>query len=202
MVATAASPLAGQTAGGPSSIVEIEIDNATSDNATNINLFFRPIARKLRGRWSIQRVADKNAMALISQWPDPIPGQRLALDLQRGTVAIIEPLHDADQVANRRRIAATGRELAPAREELGAADTDVVTIAYWMRLAVESGVARVVAGELPDIATLGGKPTKSFFSTPKQDSADKLSLAIENLARVADQQTQILAALVDRLGSK
>lgn len=171
------------------SIVEIEIDDPT-----NANLYFRPLKRKLRGRFDLHRVKDSTAMKSAAKWPDPIPGQRLSLDFEARTAVIRDPLHDPDQAANRRRIEQEGVALPPAAQVI--ANVDVATYRHWMQRAVESGVARVVAGEF---RTVDGKPQTVFFSTPRADPTADLAVAINRMADAQEQQTKVLAALVERL---
>jgi hypothetical protein len=169
-------------------IVEIEIDDPT-----NANLYFRPLMRTLRGRFDLHRVRDDNAMKMATKWPDPIPGHRIALDFDKREAAIIEPLHGPDQAANRRRIASEKLELPLEREVI--TNVDVPTFVHWMRLAVESNVARVVSGEF---RAVDGKPKLSFFSDPPVDTNADLAVSLDRLATAMAQQTQLIARLIER----
>lgn len=179
--------------------VEIEVDGTETVNGkqepTNVNLYFRPLKRTLRGRFDLHRVKQTKALQNSRQWPDPIPGQRLALDLDTREAFVVEPLHDPEQSANKRRVTSARFDLPPAREPLG--KVDLATFIYWMRRAIESGVARVVLGELP--AEVDGTPQTSFFSTPRPDANANLAAAIDRMATASEQQTKVLTALVEKL---
>ena len=67
-------------------IVEIEIDGPRNESCV-----FRPLQRRIRGRFDLRRVAEPKAMLLHPQHPDPIPGQRLRLNIAAGTAVRFEP---------------------------------------------------------------------------------------------------------------
>ncbi|MGE3180937.1 MAG: hypothetical protein AB7N71_04850 [Phycisphaerae bacterium] len=104
------------------------------------------------------------------KWPRPIPGVRVVVDPVNRTAAIIEPLHDTEHAATRDRIAAMGLSLPPQREDFS--DIDINTWMYWLRRAVESGVASIIKGTFPDIDDAAAQ--KSFITAAVKDKRDSL----------------------------
>ena len=165
-----------------SETIKIEIDGPQ-----NQALYFRPIQRRIRGRFDVLRINEPNAAKLRRAWPEPIPGQRLELNLETGEAAIVEPLHFPEFAAIKEKIEATGQKIAPEREELQG--VDVPTFCYFMREAATSGVARIVSGVFPETI---GTPRRRFHSSVQPEPIDKLTAAIE---RQCDQQSEILKLL-------
>jgi hypothetical protein len=160
-----------------SQIVEIEIDNPR-----NGCLQFQPLGRSLRGKYHPMRDAEPNAKLLITDYPDGVPGQRLGLDQEAGTAYIADGLHDDTPSAGqvRDKLKAKGFSLPPAREDLSLSPGDVPTWQYWMRRAVEAGLAKVVKGKLPD--TIKGKVRKSFIT--QERGPDPRDRQIERLTAI------------------
>lgn len=167
-------------------VVEIEIDGARNEAH-----FFRPLMRRLRGRFDLNRVAEPQARMKSVECPDPIPGLRIGLDFVTATGYVSDPLTEPEQAANRARITQRGLSLGSAREDFP--EVDCPTWAFWLRRAVESGAARVVRGELPE--ELGGAPVTSCVTARRPNSADRLAEAIEN-------NTRVLAAVLEKLAGK
>lgn len=159
-------------------VVEVEVD-APSNN----NLLFLPLGRKVRGRFDWRRVKNPLAVMKAAAWPGDqvIPGQRIGVDLESGRAWIAEPLQDSANQAVADKIKAEGWKIAPALEEFPAAD--LPTWIYWIKRAVEGGLARLIRGTLPD--KIDGEPKRAFFSNPKKlDPRDKLISTL--VALVAD----------------
>ena len=167
-------------------LIEVEIDGPQ-----NQALYFRPLQRRVRGRFDLHRVKEPNAGKLLGTWPDPIPGQRLALNVDTGEAAIVEPLYEPQYAAIRERIEAQGRKLGPERESF---KVDVPTWAYWLQSAVSSGVARVTAGTLPE--SIEGMPRLRFHSAEQPDPIDRLTTAIERQCELQAETLKLLAKLV------
>lgn len=163
--------------------VEIEIDGPCNEN-----LHFRPLQRAVRGRFDLNRVGEPMARMKSVEWPRPIPSQRLGIDAD-GSGYILEPLHDAENAAMRERIEKQGMKLAPACETFD--DVHLPTWLFWIKRAVESGVARVVAGTLPQ--RIDGTPKRNFIvDRPAQSTGDRLAAAIE-------RQNELFERLLERL---
>lgn len=167
--------------------VEIEIDGQHNEC-----LQFRPLQRSIRGRFDMNRVGEPNAKTKgATEWPVPIPSQRLGVNPD-GTGYVLEPLHDAECEALLERIKSKGMSVEPAVQEFEG--IDVPTWLFWLKRAVESGLAKVVKGKLPD--TIDGTPRKDFINAPPQPSnTDKLTAALE-------AQTAAFNKLIEALSNK
>ncbi len=167
--------------------VEIEIDGSR-----NNCLCFRPLpGRTVRGRFDLNRVAEPMARLKTAEFPEPIPGQRLGIQPD-GTAYLAEPLHDAQHGPLRERIEKMGLKLEPAVTTFEG--VHLPSWLYWMARAVQSGVARVVSGQLPDKP--GGEPRRNFImATPERSPIDKLTQALE-------RQSALFERLLERLGEK
>lgn len=170
-------------------LLEIEIDNPQ-----NLQLYYAPIQRRIRGGWDFMRVPEPLAKQEINKWPKAIPGQRLQLDTATGEAAIIEPLYEPEHAATRRAIEQTGKGgkggklIPPERESLGI--VDVATHLFWIKAAVTNGLARVVRGVLPE--KIDGEPQRSFLSHRQPAANDRLAAALESITAV---NREILAQL-------
>lgn len=165
--------------------IEIEIDGSHNEN-----LRFRPLQRSIRGRFDLNRVAEPMARLKSAELPLPIPGQRLGIDPD-GTGFIAEPLHDDAHAPIRERAAKAGMTLEPAVQEFPG--IDLATWYFWLAKAVESGIAKVVKGKLPE--KIDGEPKRNFlFADPKPSPVDKLTAAIE-------RQSVLFEKLLAKLGN-
>lgn len=147
------------------------------------SLLFRPLMERVRGRFDCRSLP--NPGDLIRQWPEPIPGQRIRLDVANRVGAILEPLHGPDHAATRDKITAKGWKLPEA--EVRHEGVDVPTWLFFMRGAVDCGLAEVVEGELPD--TIEGTPQTEFITKRQPDPIDRLVAAME-------KQNELLAQIV------
>src|SRR5882757_5453439 len=109
-------------------LLEVEFDTAN-----NANVFFQPLQRTLRGRFDVRRM--KDAGRLFSEWPQPIPGQRLSVNFDSGECEIIEPLWEAPYTATRERIEQRGMKLAPGKESVQA---HPATLHFWLRELIDA----------------------------------------------------------------
>ena len=162
--------------------VAIEIDGPQ-----NQNVYFRPLLRKVRGGFDLHRCKEPNAGKLHSTWPEPIPGQRLELDLATGKGAIVDPLYEEKFAALREKIENRGQKLGPERENF---PTDVSTWVYWMQELVTGGKAKLVEGDFPKLTDT---PQTRFHSTEHPDPIDRLAAAME-------KQNELLTKLVESKG--
>lgn len=152
-----------------STMLEIEIDGAHNES-----LYFRPLQRKVRGRFDMLRVSEPQAKVAASQWPMPIPSQRIGITSE-GVGYVTEPLHDAEFSAVRDKIEAQGMKLEEARQEFDNAHQ--ATWLFWAREAVRSGLAKVTQGKLPK--TIDGTPRMDFVCDRQPTTEDRLVLALE-----------------------
>ena len=164
--------------------IEIEIDGDRNES-----LRFRPLQRSIRGRFDLNRIAEPQARLRAAELPLPIPGQRLGID-PSGTGYLIEPLHDEDHATIREKIEKKGMKLEPELTEFP--NIDLPTWLYWLKRAVESGIAKITKGKLPD--KIDGKPRKNFvMAEPEPSVTDKLTAALE-------KQSVLFEKLLAKLG--
>lgn len=97
------------------------------------------------------------------EWPTPIPGTRLGVDVAAGTAYIKEPLHELNELTNRTKILRK-HTLPPPREDLP--NVDVPTFLFWLRAAVKAGCARLISGKLPE-GKIHGARTRFVTQDPK-----------------------------------
>ena len=164
--------------------VEVEIGGPLNEC-----LSFRPLpGRLVRGRYDLNRVAEPLAKLKSAEWPVPVPGQRIGVDAE-GIGYLAEPLHSPEHKPLREKIERAGMRLEP--ELTTFEGVDVVSWLYWLKRAVEGGIARVVKGALPD--KIDGKPRKNFImAEPEPSAVDKLTAAIE-------KQSQLFERLLEKL---
>lgn len=166
--------------------LEIEIDGACNEH-----FHFRPLGRSIRGRFDLVRESEPLAMMSRGQWPMPIPSQRVGID-ENCIGYVSEPLHDPEHSATRDKIQSKGMQLPPARETFAA--IDVTTWLYWLKRAVESGLAKITKGKLPD--KIEGEPQKSFITTrPPVKKEERLAAALE-------EQNKLMAQILTKLTAK
>ncbi len=146
------------------------------------NYFFPPLDRRLRGRFDAQQLAkhDRDAGALIADWPEAVAGQQLEIDNDTGEAAIVEPLHDFPSIAA--RLHKSGLQLAPRRESV---TCDLPTLLYYTRDAVKSGAARIVRGALPEFDE--SKARLHLFVEPPLNQTAELAKAFNRLADVMEK---------------
>jgi len=144
-------------------VIEIVVDGPHNES-----LRFPPAGdRRIRGRLRFARVPSVKAMALQPEYGDSIPGQIIGYDGENGYIK--EPLQEELHRCVREKLAdRLNCRFADAREDFPLADGDAkATWLFWMERAVESGHARLVAGQFPK--ELPGTPRKSFFRHQPND---------------------------------
>lgn len=167
-----------------SSLLEVEVDSSK-----NHDLFFGPLNRRIRGGYDVKRAAqhDKDAVSLMTLWPEPIPGQRLALNAETKQAHLIEPLHEDRYTAIREKI--VDRKVARLEpHETTYANVDVATWLHHIKCAVEAGVAKVISGELPEV--IEGNPRKWFRGEERKGESACLAEAIEKQTAAAERQAE------------
>lgn len=167
-------------------------------DAENRNPFFPPLTKAMRGRFDPQLAArrDKDAGALMSEIPEPIPGQQLSIDPDTGEVALVEPLHDPRFAAIAERVKSRGCGLFPAREKVA---VDLPTAVYWARVALDAKQARIVAGTVPKVE---GKPQLDFIVAPRESSESKLTAALLDLAAAQRETGEMIAKALIAIGGR
>jgi hypothetical protein len=166
-------------------IVEVEVDGGEY----NRDLFFPPLSRRLRGKMVVARAVkrDKEASSLVSTWPQDVPGMRLGVDANTGEGYLVEPLHSDEYTITREVITTRKLKLEPAEKRFPA---DKPTWLFWIKRAVESGVAKVTAGAVPD--EIEGEPKTAFVVFHQKSATDKLTEAI-------NKQTEMFGKLLTEL---
>lgn len=167
--------------------VELEID--TPENS---NLHFRPLCRSVRGRFDFARVAEPMARVKAIDWP-VIPSQRIGITVD-GAGYLIETLHAPENAAIKEKIERMGMRLEPAMQEFEGIDQP--SWLWWLRQAVQAGVARVVSGKLPEV--IHGAIRKNFIlAEPPMSPSERMSAALENQTTAFNNLTSAILKLVE-----
>ncbi|MGO8753550.1 MAG: hypothetical protein ACLQNE_47045 [Thermoguttaceae bacterium] len=157
--------------------ITVEVDAGKS----NANLFFQPLGKPIRGRFGFIRTQIPDAMRLAQRFDgNDIPGMEIRIDPENGAAAILEPLHRPENKKIRERIEKDGSTIPPAEQEFTGIDT--ATWLFWLRRAVESGLARIVSGAFP-----------KDIGTPKLERAYRIS------EETGDQTTDRISRLESEL---
>lgn len=172
--------------------IEIEVDGANNEH-----MVFRPLLRTIRGRFDLLRCRDPKAMELRTKYPVPIPGLCIVLNVDKASAVIVDPLHGPACKPIRERIEARGLKLGPEREEFQ--NVAVNDWAFWLKRAVDAGIAKVVSGTWPEIDA--AKARKNFILAPKPQEPDARDSVINKLVGLvyalvpADRKKEIAALL-------
>jgi hypothetical protein len=179
-----------------SEVLEIEVGNDSNDN-----LLFAPIQRRVRGRFDYLRVNEQKARALVDNFPQGIPGQRLRLNVNAKEGELIEPLREEAHAVTGERVRALHGALPP-HEKFK--DAHVPTWLYWMKRAVESGNAKLVHGKFP--AVIPGQPQLNFLFNAGQAEASDTKAALEAQTaafnRMAESNEKLASAILAALSKK
>ena len=187
----------------PMRAVEVEVCAPQSRQ-----LFFSPVGKTVRGRVDFAHVKSKAELSLRDTWPDPIPGKIIGIN-EAGEKYIREPLHDSENTKLRMLIQSRGMVLEDERETF--AGESIITWLYWLRRAVDAGLARILKGELPPIEELEPArkrklhderlPMKDFIFAPAEESPlDRMAAAMELLAANTAANTAIMQKVLEKLG--
>lgn len=158
------------------------------DGQYNEALSFRPLQRRIRGRFDLSRDSEPQSKLAAGEQPGPIPGQRIGFDSDKGCGFVEESLHDDEHEVVRERIEAKGLKIGPRREEFAGVDANTWT--YWLSRAVDSGIAKVVSGKFPKIDE--SRVRKTFIIRDEPTPTDRLTAALE---RQTDLMEQLLSKL-------
>lgn len=176
-----------------SQVIEVEVAGPNGRR-----LHFTPAGRPVRGLLDFASAQTKSALSLRDRWKTPIPGQVLGVDVGTGDKYIREPLHEPKYATLRQVIAKRSLSLAPEREDFESETTE--SWLYWMRRAVDSGLARVIKGELPPLDSFPANVKKDFiFAPPPPTANDRLAATLGSLAKAIDANTAVLAELIKGL---
>ena len=175
-----------------SELLEVEIDSARPANA---NLHFLPLRRSVRGRFELSRVCEPHAHNPSGPLAEPVPGQVIGINFKTGCGYIREPLRHADHEEMRERLAKSALRSPKRREEF--ATIDLPTWLHWLKRTVESGVAKIIVGELP--ATIEGEPKLDFIRPRRKDPRDKM---LDRLASVVEEQSKQIDKLIQAVAAK
>lgn len=150
---------------------------------------FKPLNRMVRGEFDFNKVCEPMARMEAAKWPSgPVPGQRLGID-EEGVGYIEEPLHKPEFAVLKERLEKKGLKLEPELQTW--TDVDQATWLYWLRRAVEAGIARLTKGTLP--VKIEGKPRTRFtLNDPKPTAVDRLTESL-------DRQSRLMAQLLEKL---
>lgn len=177
-------------------VVEIEVNDQR-----NSSLHFLPVSRVVRGRFEAVRASRfcKGAVGLLTQWPEPIPGQIIGLNLETGEGYIREPLYDEQHTAVFHRLES---RLKKVNQRIGDKrklfeGVHAPTWLYWMKRAVESKQAVLVEGRLPEV--IEGEPKTSFYFPHEKSESLRMAEAIERQAAATQEQTAVLTKLLAEL---
>lgn len=171
-------------------LVEVEVRSEK-----NANLFFGPLGRTVRGRFELGKATPQHpaASVLTNRFSEPIPGQRLGIDLDLNEGFILEPLNEERYAATRDRIKKHYRIEPPKQTFEG---VHAPTWLYWLKRAVDAGLAEVTAGKLPEIVE-GAK--MDLFIKRNVSAIDKQTSALERQTAAIDRQTEMLSKLLTAL---
>jgi hypothetical protein len=177
-------------------VIEVEIDGPRNQACV-----FRPLQRRIRGRFDLRRVAETAAMQQIVKHPEPIPGQRLRLNTATGKAELIEPLQLPEFAAVRQRYEFNdkGEKLARFPEHENFEKVDVATWLYWLAVEVKAGMARLLRGSLPDPEELEAKAKRNFYTAPKNPREDAMATAMNKMADAMTANTAVMQELLKRM---
>ena len=149
------------------------------DGGRNDAFYLPPLGERLRGRFDPLRMTDPGP--LRQRFPQPIPGQRIGLDVRARKAYVLEPLHDDENATVREQVEKVGKLPPPVKEIEG---IDPATWIAWLRWGLEAGVLRVVEGKMP---TVEGTPRVRFVGVDQPDPIDRLVHALEDQAALLRQ---------------
>lgn len=159
---------------------------------TNRNAFFPPIGKAVRSTFDVSKIPDTHGSNIALNWPIPIAGQTLRLDVKERIGHLHECLRDPEHQAEKDLVTKRGYDL-PGDETY--ANVHVATWLFHMKRLVDAGEATVTEGTMPDKI---GRPLDCFITTeksPTEKSMDRLAMAI-------DRQSEVFEAVLEKLGKK
>ena len=170
--------------------LEIEIDGPRNEA-----LLFAPLQRSIRGRCDLMRLGAPECILEAQKWPGPIPSQKLGIDPD-GNGYLEEPLHAPEFSPHRERIEKKmGMKLEPAVQEFPG--IHLPSWLFWIKRAVESGIAKVTKGKLPDV--IDGKPRLNYvLAEPEATNTDKLTAALQQQTAAFNRLSDVIVKLLDK----
>lgn len=176
-------------------ILEIEFDGPQNENPV-----FRPLQRKLRGRFDLNRIKEPQARLKANLFPDPIPGQRIRVNLDNGEAAVVEPLSmpEFEPIRSRYEFDDNGRKRFRFAPEVEPINVELPTLLYWMRADVNAGTAKVVRGSFPE--KIEGKPQRNFYTPRTAPEATTAANAMAAMAAALAANTEVMGKLLAKLG--
>lgn len=193
MVATVLAPLKS---------VEVEF---CADNGQKV--FFKPTRRPERGRIDFAMAKSEHYREMHKVWKEAVPG-KIAGVTEEGQKYIRDPLHDKQYSKLAAIMKARGQALPEEREVF--ASESILTWLFWLRRAVDAGLAKIISGELPSIEQLDSRkrrprderfPRRSFIlEEPAEESpTEHLTKAMEQLSSSVAAQTAVMQQLLAKL---
>lgn len=160
---------------------------------------FRPLQRRIRGRFELRRIAEPLAMTKHTEHPDPIPGQRLRLNVDTGRAELIESLLLPEFAAVRQRYEFNekGEKTATFLKDEDLGKVDVPTWLYWLAAEVKAGNAKVIVGTLPE--KIEGKIRRNFYTAPTEDRETTVADAMTKMADAMTANTAVMTELLKRI---
>ncbi len=170
-----------------------------ADTPSDGNVFFPPAQERVRGRFDATRRVGRNpdAAALLGQWTKPVPGQRIAIDTTAGEGSIIEPLRTDEENAS--IVELFNKRSIKVPESQSFSGIHVPSWLAHMKALVQSGLARVVEGKVPD--KIDGKPKKSFVTNDEPDPEEQLRATVAENSEVMKECVVAIKQLAEAISN-
>lgn len=166
----------------------------TFDTPNDGNVYFRPAGFCLRGRRDFMRMAKHHpdAVNLDSQFPRGLPSTLLRIDMDEGSVTLVEPLRTDEWVPEAEQLRAKGIEIP---RDIDFLHSQIADWLHEVKRSIDFGYAKITKGELPkDLGEESEKPRLS----PEEKSEDR----IDRLCDVVEKLVESLPALVKAAAGK
>lgn len=163
----------------------------------NRQVIFKPIGSAIRGRVDFSDCRNQTEQLMRRFYPQPVPGQRICIDFATGQKWIAEPLYLDEHESLRAEILQRGYKLPPKRVDYES--ESLVTWCYHAHRLIESGLARIVEGELPNWEDFTETPRKRFISHETKSDEAKLADVHNALLKSIDANTAMLQQLIERI---
>lgn len=172
------------------SVLEVEIKTPNSGN-----VYFGPYGDPLRGAMDLLRASlyDQQLSSQAVEFPRGLPGKHVRVNLDAGTVTIVEPLDFPEWADERNKLEARGKTYKPDQEIPSPRISDWL---HELKRCLDCGCARLVSGKLPD--DLGQESPHEFDRNQQAGSKaddNRMSRIEESMANLQDA-VAMLARLV------
>lgn len=171
----------------------VEVEMVTPNNR---QVYFKPIGHKLRGRMDFTTARTRKEEDARKAWPEPVPGQRVCLDLGTGERYVREPLYDEDCEQTRAKIIRKGYGLPPKRADYGG--ENMATWVHHLHKLINAGLARVVEGELPNVEDFDEEPRTRFITSEKKSDEARLTETIIPLTKAVERLADRVDAVIQQ----